>query len=125
MCSVTCEQEFEEEPLNSERRSQETQGTQGPLDELEVPTEPPQPHYYISGNVPPGPLPVPPDPLPVPPEQEELIDWGAKWDEVGQHIQNGDQEGLQNLLAVCRSLPYEEAAQLAQYIQGVLAEEYI
>lgn len=134
MCSVTCEQKFEEEPLGSERRSQETQETQGPLEELEVPTEPPQPRYSISENdpeprplpVPPNPLPVPPDPLPVPPEpDDEPIDWEAKWDEVGQHVQSVDWEGLQNLLAIYRSLPHEEAAQLAQYIQVVLDEKSI
>ena len=133
MCSVTCEQEFEEEPLGSER-SQETQGTQGPLEELEVPAEPPQPRYSISEksapidpDPAPRPLPVPPEshPLPVPPVPDEPIDWEAKWDEVGQYVQSGDQEGLQDLLLMYRSLPHEEAAQLAQYIQEVLEEKSI
>ena len=133
MCSVMCEQEFEEEPLGSER-SQETQETQAPLEELEVPTEPPQPRYYVSKksapidpDPAPHPLPVPPEPhpLPVPPVLDEPIDWEAMWDEVGQHVQSGDQEGLQNLLVICRSLPHEEAAQLAQYIQEVIEEKSI
>lgn len=133
MCSVTCEQEFEEEPLGSER-SQETQETQAPLEELEVPTEPPQPRYSISEksapidpDPAPRPLPVPPEPhpLPVPPVPDEPIDWEAMWDEVGQYVQSGDQEGLQDLLLMYRSLPHEEAAQLAQYIQEVLEEKSI
>ena len=133
MCSVTCEQEFEEEPLGSER-SQEPQGTQAPLEELEVPAEPPQPRYSISEksasidpDPAPRPLPVPPEPhpLPVPPVPDEPIDWEAKWDEVGQYVQSGDQEGLQDLLLMYRSLPHEEAAQLAQYIQEVLEEKSI
>ena len=136
MCSVMCEQEFEEEPLGSERsqETQETQGTQAPLEELEVPTEPPQPRYSICEKSAPGdpdpaphPLPVLPEPhpLPVPPVLDEPIDWEAMWDEVGQHVQSGDQEGLQNLLVICRSLPHEEAAQLAQYIQEVIEEKSI
>lgn len=137
MCSVMCEQEFEEEPLGSERsqETQETQGTQAPLEELEVPTEPPQPRYSISeksapvedSESVPRPLPVLPEPhpLPVPPVLDEPIDWEAMWDEVGQHVQSGDQEGLQNLLMICRSLPHEEAAQLAQYIQEVIEEKSI
>lgn len=135
MCSVTCGQEFEEEPLDSERR-QEMQEMKGPLEELEVPAEPPQPRYSISEksapiedpDPAPHPLPVPPEPhpLPVPPEpDDEPIDWEAKWDEVGQCVQSGDQEGLQNLLVIYRSLPYEEAAQLAQYVQEVLEEKSI
>lgn len=133
MCSVTCEQEFEEEPLGSER-SQETQETQAPLEELEVPTEPPQPRYSISEksapidpDPAPRPLPVPPEPhpLPVPPVPDEPIDWEAMWDEVGQYVQSGDQEGLQDLLLMYRSLPHEEAAQLAQYIQEVIEEKSI
>ncbi|KAK8816878.1 hypothetical protein WA577_002672 [Blastocystis sp. JDR] len=133
MCSVTCEQEFEEEPLGSER-SQETQGMQAPLEELEVPAGPLQPRYSISEksapidpDPAPRPLPVPPEPhpLPVPPVLDEPIDWEAMWEEVGQYVQSGDWEGLQNLLVMYRSLPHEEAAQLAQYIQEVIEEKSI
>ena len=117
--------------------TQETQGTQAPLEELEVPTELPQLRYYVSEKSAPiedpDPVPCPRNteyeedsqPVSVPPVLDEPIDWEAKWDEVGQHVQSGDWEGLQNLLAVCRSIPHEEAAQLAQYIQGVIEEEYI
>ena len=136
MCSVTCEQEFEEEPLGSER-SQETQETQAPLEELEVPTESPQLRYYVSEKSAPiedsESVPCPRNteyeegsqPVSVPPVLDEPIDWEAMWDEVGQHVQSGDQEGLQNLLVICRSLPHEEAAQLAQYIQEVIEEKSI